>query len=64
MEDTKRGGLGWIRMEAREETPTVGKKKVPERREIEEEEWNSPKDLCVNSENCRDLSIKNNFSSI
>jgi hypothetical protein len=26
--------------------------------------WNSPKDLCVNLENCRDLSVKYNFSLI
>jgi hypothetical protein len=50
---------------AREMTPAVGKKKVPERRETEEKgNWNTPKDLCANSENCRDLSVKHNFTLI
>jgi hypothetical protein len=27
----------------------------------EKENWNSPKDLCVNLENCRDLSVTHKF---
>jgi hypothetical protein len=37
-------------------------KKAPGRRETEEKgKWSSPKDLCVNLENCRDLSVKHKF---
>jgi hypothetical protein len=28
----------------------------------EKENWNSPNDLCVKLENCRDLSVKHKFS--
>jgi hypothetical protein len=55
-----------IRLEARErerETPTVGKRKGSREKKNreEKEKWNSPKDLCANLENCRDLSIKHKF---
>jgi hypothetical protein len=55
-----------IRLEARDrerETPAVGKRKgAREKKNREEkEEWNSPKDLCTNLENCRDLSVKHKF---
>jgi hypothetical protein len=35
------------------------------RKETEEKgKWSSPKDLCVKSENCRDLFVKQNFPLI
>jgi hypothetical protein len=33
-----------------------------EKKNREEREIGFPKDLCVNLENCRDLSVKSNFS--
>jgi hypothetical protein len=38
------------------------KKETPGRKELREKRL--PQDLCVNLENCRDLSVKHNFSLI
>jgi hypothetical protein len=42
----------------------VGKKNGRERKNRGGREIEFPKDLCVNLENCRDLSVKHNFSLI
>jgi hypothetical protein len=51
-----------IRMGQRE-VPPVGRKRrgAREKRNRGEREKRLPKDLCVNLENCRDLSIKHKF---
>jgi hypothetical protein len=41
-----------------------GKNKQRERKNRGERELELPKDLYANSENCRDLSVKHNFSLI
>jgi hypothetical protein len=55
-----------IRMGPGGEMPPVGRKRkgAREKRNREEREKGLPKDLYVNLENCRDHSIKHNFSLI
>jgi hypothetical protein len=57
-----------IRVEAKREgdAGASGRRRKPNRRRTEREEGEIgfPKDLCAILENCRDLSVKHNFSSI
>jgi hypothetical protein len=57
-----------IRVEAKREGDAAasGRRRKPNgrRTEREEGEIGFPKDLCSILENCRDLSVKHNFSSI
>jgi hypothetical protein len=46
--------------EARKETPGERINRERGRTEVKEK-WSSPKDLCANLENCRDLSVKYKF---
>jgi hypothetical protein len=63
----KKGGRGSRRSAACGEEREKGVRKRIEQREKKnrgEREIGFPKDLCVNLENCRDLSVKKNFPSI
>jgi hypothetical protein len=48
----------------REMPPVEEKRSVREKKNRREGEKGFPKDLCTNLENCRDLSVKHNFSLI
>jgi hypothetical protein len=52
-------------MEPERDRPPVGRKRKDARKKKNkaEREKRLPKDLCVNLENCKDLSVKHNFSS-
>jgi hypothetical protein len=66
VEERERGAGVEIRMGPGREMPPVGRKRkgAREKRKGEEREKGLSKDLCVNLENCRDLSVKHNFSLI